>query len=140
MQVVVRSVRLLHELRRLLLKQPASGTHVGHGHVNSKKAGQTHPVRDSFRRHTSEKQMKPIAFLLGAACLVAADRSPEAQAWWSHVESLASDAMEGRRPGTPGYNKAAEYVAAKFEQMGLKPGGTNGGYAQPVAMESSRSR
>ena len=80
--------------------------------------------------------MKPIAFLLGAACLIAADRSPEAQAWWSHVESLASDAMEGRRPGTPGYNKAAEYVAARFEQMGLIPGGTQGGYAQPVAMET----
>src|SRR5215203_4108274 len=82
--------------------------------------------------------MKYLALPLAAACLFAADRSPDAQAWWSHVEYLASDALEGRRAGTPGHTKAAQYVASEFEKIGLKPGGTKGGYIQPVGLETRR--
>lgn len=52
----------------------------------------------------------------------------------AHVEFLASDALEGRNAGTPGYDKAADYVAKQFEAMGLKPGGTNGGWYQMVPL------
>jgi len=79
--------------------------------------------------------MKRCFAVLFALCLFAAERTPEARAWWSHIEYLASDALEGRRAGTPGHTKAAEYVATKFEQMGLKPGGSKGAYIQPVAMQ-----
>jgi hypothetical protein len=68
--------------------------------------------------------MKRIVVVLGAACLFAADRSPEAGAWWSHIEYLAGDALQGRLAGTPGHTKAAGYVATQFVQIGLKPGGT----------------
>lgn len=80
--------------------------------------------------------MKRFAFCLAAAVLVAADRSPEAASWWSHVEYLASDALEGRLPGTPGYTKAAQYVASQFERVGLKPGASKASYLQPVSMET----
>lgn len=82
--------------------------------------------------------MKKFAVLLSAACLFAADRSREGQAWWSHIEYLASDALEGRKAGTPGHAKAAQYVAAEFEKIGLKPGGTKGGYIQPMALETRK--
>src|SRR5215216_3231804 len=38
-----------------------------------------------------------------------------------HVEYLAADRLEGRRTGTQGAMQAAEYVAAEFKRLGLKP-------------------
>src|SRR5213593_1739000 len=38
------------------------------------------------------------------------------------VEYLASDALEGRRTGTPGANDAAHYIAGEFNRFGLRPG------------------
>lgn len=51
--------------------------------------------------------------------------------WWSHVQALADDAMEGRETGSPGYLRAADYVARQFEEAGLEPAGVDG-YRQPV--------
>jgi hypothetical protein len=45
---------------------------------------------------------------------------------WADVKVLADDAMEGRRAGTPGHRRAAEYVAKEFEKAGLQPGGDDG--------------
>lgn len=47
-----------------------------------------------------------------------------------HVETLASDAMEGRLTGTPGGERAANYVAAAFKAAGLEPMGDAGSYMQ----------
>ena len=58
--------------------------------------------------------------------------SPESIArWWGHVETIASDANEGRLAGSPGYDRAADYVVAQLKAYGLKPAGTQG-YFQPV--------
>jgi hypothetical protein len=38
------------------------------------------------------------------------------------VTYLASDALEGRRTGTPGANDAAHYIAGEFNRFGLRPG------------------
>jgi acetylornithine deacetylase/succinyl-diaminopimelate desuccinylase-like protein len=38
-----------------------------------------------------------------------------------HVEHLASDALQGRAIGTAGKEAAAEYIAARFRDVGLKP-------------------
>jgi Zn-dependent M28 family amino/carboxypeptidase len=70
---------------------------------------------------------------LGAAAVMAVDSSPEAKAWWSHILVLADDNMEGRKAGTPGHSRAADYVAKQFAESGLKPGGTKG-YLQPVQL------
>lgn len=48
----------------------------------------------------------------------------------AHVSYLASDELEGRMTGEPGYDKAAAYVAQQFEAIGLAPGGTDGWYQQ----------
>ena len=64
---------------------------------------------------------------------------PDGQRWWSHVSVLADDKLEGRNTGSAGHRKAAEYVAAEFAQLGLKPAGTDG-YLQPVHLISSDDR
>ena len=50
----------------------------------------------------------------------------------AHLEFLADDALEGRRPGTRGGELAAKYIAAQFERMGLQPAGDSGTYYQRV--------
>jgi Peptidase family M28 len=82
--------------------------------------------------------MKQIVVFLSVACLFATERSPGGRAWWSHIEFLASDALEGRRAGSPGHTKAAEYVATKFREAGLKPGGGSGTFIQSVPMETRK--
>jgi hypothetical protein len=51
----------------------------------------------------------------------------------SYIEYLASDQLDGRQTLTPGYQKAAEWVAARFKEWGLKPCGDGGtSYFQKV--------
>lgn len=61
------------------------------------------------------------------------DWTAPADAWWSHVQFLADDKLEGRRAGTPGYEKAVAYVEQQFQAIGLKAAGTKG-YQQPFAL------
>lgn len=65
---------------------------------------------------------------------IAQDRAAR---WWSHVEALASDANEGRATGSPGYDRAADYVIGQFRALGLKPAGTEG-YRQPISFVEQR--
>ncbi len=51
--------------------------------------------------------------------------------WWSHVQVLADDKMEGRGTGSRGYERAAGYVIERFRAAGLKPAGVDG-YRQQV--------
>jgi hypothetical protein len=59
------------------------------------------------------------------------DWTAAGDAWWSHVQYLADDKLEGRKTGTPGYEAAAKYVEGQFKAVGLKPAGING-YRQDV--------
>lgn len=45
---------------------------------------------------------------------------------------LASDELEGRETGKPGYRKAADFIAEQFAAFGLKPVGDNGTFFQAV--------
>ncbi len=67
------------------------------------------------------------------------DYAARGQQDWEHVKVLADDAMEGRRAGTPGHRRAAEYVAEQFKNAGLSPGGDDG-YFQRVNLESRTIR
>ena len=40
-----------------------------------------------------------------------------------HVYYLASDELAGRKPGTPGIEKAAAYITQQFKNIGIKPFG-----------------
>ena len=39
-------------------------------------------------------------------------------------------AMDGRAAGTPGADRAAAYLVAEFQRLGLRPAGDGGGYLQ----------
>jgi hypothetical protein len=74
-----------------------------------------------------------ILWLALATVIFAADVTPEGIRWWSHIQVLADDKMEGRNTGSDGHRRAAQYVAGAFERAGLKPAGTSG-YFQPVML------
>src|SRR5215467_12509500 len=81
-----------------------------------------------------------LLFLFSA--MLAAAPASDGKRWWSFVEFLASDQLEGRNTGSEGHRKAAEYVASQFDRNGLKPAGERG-YIQPVkfrTMELDESR
>src|SRR5471032_3290939 len=50
------------------------------------------------------------------------------------VKKLASDAFEGRAPGSPGEEKTIGYLIERFKQLGLVPAGENGGWTQTVSL------
>jgi hypothetical protein len=78
----------------------------------------------------------PLVLLLCSVSLLAAvDYAAEGKLWWAHIEFLASDDMRGRDTGSPEFRKATEYVAGKFEKLGLKPAGTSA-YFQPIKFET----
>jgi Zn-dependent M28 family amino/carboxypeptidase len=81
----------------------------------------------------SKKKTTVASWVLSVAAplLLVAASAPDGARWWSYVEFLASDKLEGRNTGSEGHRKAAAYVAAEFERDGLKPAGVEG-YIQPV--------
>jgi len=52
----------------------------------------------------------------------------------SHVKILASDAYEGRAPGTRGEDLTVAYLVDQLKLLGLKPGNTDGTYVQKVPL------
>ena len=50
------------------------------------------------------------------------------------IKTLADDTFEGRGPGTPTGEAAAQWIAAEMQRIGLEPGGDNGTYLQEVKM------
>jgi hypothetical protein len=61
-----------------------------------------------------------------------------AKAVRAHVQFLADDLLEGRLPGTRGYDVAARYVAAQLALLGLQPAGDGGTFFQQVPLLESR--
>ena len=53
----------------------------------------------------------------------------------THVQFLASAELKGRKPGTPGHRKAADYIVTEFQKAGLQPLGSLNGYRQTVTQE-----
>ena len=73
---------------------------------------------------------RPIAGVIQADPEVAAAEARASQ-WLTY---LSSDELEGRETGRPGYKKAADFIAARFEEWGLKPVGDDGTYFQEVTL------
>lgn len=61
--------------------------------------------------------------------------SADARTWLAY---LAGPECEGRGSGQPGYQKAAEFMAARYKEFGLKPLGDNGTYFQNIPFSRSR--
>jgi Zn-dependent M28 family amino/carboxypeptidase len=50
------------------------------------------------------------------------------------VKTLASDAFQGRAPGTAGDARTVAYLIDRFRTLGLQPGGENGDWIQKVPL------
>ena len=55
----------------------------------------------------------------------------------NHVKYLASDALEGRRAGSVGEQKAVDYIVAQYQALGLQPMGTDG-FIQPFPIDEGK--
>ncbi len=82
------------------------------------------------------------AWVFGAFCMLAgcaSHRPPppsadiEETGFRDAVRLLASDAFEGRRPGTPGEEKTVDFLTEQFRKLGLKPGNGDS-YVQQVPL------
>jgi hypothetical protein len=82
----------------------------------------------------SFRSLAAVTALLLAGAASAQTFSPERVR--ADVAFLADDLLEGRGTGTRGYDVAARYVAARFEALGLKPGGKDGWY-QDIAFATA---
>jgi Zn-dependent M28 family amino/carboxypeptidase len=82
-----------------------------------------------------------LVFLLATLSIAACGKPDEAEApaadgvittdaLEAHVAWLADDAREGRMAGEPGYDVSAQYVADRFAELGLEPGGEDGWFQQ----------
>ncbi len=60
----------------------------------------------------------------------------DGQALKDHTHILSSDAFEGRAPGTPGEEKAVQYIAAEMAKAGLKPGNGTSWFQQVPLVET----
>src|SRR3712207_5295685 len=54
------------------------------------------------------------------------------------VTTLASKEFEGRGTAQPGGERAAKYLADRFQKLGLKPLGDNGTYLQAVKFRATQ--
>ncbi|MBZ5500477.1 MAG: M20/M25/M40 family metallo-hydrolase [Acidobacteriia bacterium] len=86
--------------------------------------GSQPPVAAAVRQATSGTAAPPIR--------------PDGKKAYEHIKFLASDAMKGRMSGTSEFRKAAEYVAGKFEELGLQPAGDKGTWFQEVELKNFR--
>jgi Zn-dependent M28 family amino/carboxypeptidase len=64
-----------------------------------------------------------IALILALAAQAAAAQTIAPDRLKAHVETLASDAFEGRSPATPGETRTVDYIVSQFAAAGLQPGG-----------------
>ncbi len=80
------------------------------------------------------RMFRPIAPLLLLVGIATAQiqRNPDITAaeLEAHVKFLASDALQGRRAGSPGADEAAQYIAREFQRDQLTPLGPDGSYLQ----------
>lgn len=74
--------------------------------------------------------------LYAQACPDAAQISAGMSGPLATVRYLADDALEGRLAGSPGERCAGDFIARRFESLGLKPIGEMGGYFQTFALAS----
>jgi hypothetical protein len=76
----------------------------------------------------------PLLFFLSAAASAQADAPVTPADLRPHIDMLASDAFQGRAPGTDGERRTIDYIAEQFRQRGLAPAGAGGTWFQPVRL------
>ena len=95
---------------------------------------------------TKFRLLAAAALIVSAAPLTAQHTATFSTARLSqHVQTLGSDAFEGRGPATAGETKTLAYLTDQFAKAGLQPGGdlvmervVNDAHSQPCTRSSAR--
>src|SRR5688572_30238906 len=66
--------------------------------------------------------LRPLLALAAPVATSVAPQSPQVRDIQADVRYLADDRLEGRKLGAPGADSAAEYIAKRFQRIGLQPG------------------
>jgi hypothetical protein len=76
--------------------------------------------------------LRAVVLVLASAVATGAAAPPAPPAAWllDQIKILAAPEMEGRASGGPGAERAARYLAAEFQRLGLRPGGDGGTWLQ----------
>lgn len=88
-------------------------------------------------RYTPRPMRTVFVVVLAANAALAqapAERLLTAPALLGHTRYLASDALEGRGPATPGDALGQQYVATQLETLGIRGGAADGGWYQPFEL------
>jgi hypothetical protein len=75
-----------------------------------------------------------VLFLFIATAVSAATPAVDADRLLDHIKFLASDDMKGRASGSAELERAADYIAQQFKEIGLKPGGDDGTWFEPFEL------
>ena len=76
-----------------------------------------------------------VAVAVAAFAVAAGAREIRGDSLLEHIRFLASDDLAGRGNGSEGLERAADYIAARFEEAGLEPGGRDGWF-QPFELNA----
>ncbi|MBC5772687.1 M20/M25/M40 family metallo-hydrolase [Pontibacter sp. KCTC 32443] len=64
-------------------------------------------------------------------------KKADSKAIKAHIDYLADDKLLGRKPGTPGYQMAVDYVIDQYKKTGVAPAGENNTYLQTVRLRQA---
>ena len=79
-------------------------------------------------------RLKPLAAFLCLLAIGAAPQKISTERMSKITRMLASEAFQGRAPGTAGEAKTIPYLIEQFKAAGLEPAGDKGGWTQEVPM------
>ena len=100
-----------------------------------------HPKRTETRRskHTGKWGLLLLLSLVANLSQASPPSDPEGTRIDQSVRTLADDAMEGRGIGTDGIDRAANYIAAQFAEIGLQTEIINSGPFQNLSVTTDAS-
>jgi len=75
-----------------------------------------------------------LALALSVVAAVHAAVEIDSDRLLGHIKFLASDDLKGRADGSPELNRAADYIAQQFQEIGLRPGGDDRSWFQPFEL------
>lgn len=78
-----------------------------------------------------------VAFPIALAAAPQVEPAFSADRFRATVGFLADDLLKGRDTGSEGMEIAARYVASRFAELGLKPGGDDGGWYQRITFQQT---
>jgi hypothetical protein len=78
-----------------------------------------------------KRLLRVVGSLLLTATALHAASAIDADRLLGHIRFLASDEMKGRADGSPELDRAADYIAQQFKEIGLEPGGDRGTWFEP---------